>query len=332
MMTEAPSPDRAIAACSRFLQALAITCLPVLCVAQTETSSQVFISTLCKGMATTDAGTPVAGVAARAYNLQFNEAGGLDRFVLLGESTTAVDGSFRLQTRVPAERASAANAVVVIHTENAAVGWAHLPLEGVRQVSVQLGTPATLSGRVVDQGKQPVVGADVRAVLFANEKGVWLPGLPPLEFLASRSGGDGSFEIGSIPRHVKVDLLVTAPGMAQVCTRSPGAASGHAGATYPPEAQNIVVSMAPEGGITGRVVSASTRRGLQGITFAVVPCSTGLFFARRVVRSGGDGSFAIGGLSGDRYLLRGTGAFPSEYVLVEPGNTTRDVVVRLPDQ
>ena len=183
---------------------------------------------------------------------------------------------------------------------------------------------------IVDDAGKPVAGADVRANLSltvktadGEEKREWLPGIEPLDELGTKTDSRGRFFFDNLPAEAAVDLLVMAPGKAVTYTyqsekKEPAFKAGQT---------DIKVTLPAEARIEGQILDPDTGKGVAGTKFAVVATSSGLFYYRFVHTTNDDGTFSVGGLKTDKYLLRNGGFPPNTYVEAESGKMKKIMVM-----
>jgi len=278
----------------------------------------------CTGKVVDTQGQPVAGAKVTAYELGSDGIAGNILLRQVGKVTTEEGGVFTFTTDPKPERGLFFKCKIVAVKPDLALGWAEWTMRENVESNIELGEPETLEGMVVDEKGKPVIGAEVRANLTrrveaaeGEEKIQWLPGIAPLHELGTRTDSHGEFILSNLPGDSGVDLLVTAQGKATTYTyrsalREPAFKTGQ-----PP----VRVVLPDEARIEGRIVDPDTDQGIARTEFAVVATSSGLFYYRFVHTTNDDGTFSVGGLQTDRYLLR-NGGFPRTYVEVESGKTT----------
>ncbi|MCK4626554.1 MAG: HEAT repeat domain-containing protein, partial [Phycisphaerae bacterium] len=118
----------------------------------------------CRGKVVDAEGKPLAGATVRAYKVDYLPGAG-PRFVLFGQATTKTEGAFSFTNADSGSLHS--EMMVVARQEGLALGWANPRVrEGkLPEITLTLGKPATLAGRIVDESGAPVAGAEVRAML-----------------------------------------------------------------------------------------------------------------------------------------------------------------------
>ncbi|MHC4648196.1 MAG: hypothetical protein ACYTBJ_22270, partial [Planctomycetota bacterium] len=285
----------------------------------------------CVGKVVDNGGNLLGGVNVSAYKIASDGIAGNVQLIEIGRIITKSDGAFAFKTEPKPEKPTVIfEAIIVAEKEGLALGWVSWEMLTDARLRIQLAEPEQLAGVIVDGHGVAVAHAEVRAVLFEKktsekDKTTWLPGLKPLQSLASTTDDKGRFHFNKIPTDTRADLLVSAAGYSTTYTRKPEAASGYEGATFPPGQTNIRVVLVPEARIEGRIIDRTTGQGLPGVNLAVVPTFSPLFFYRFVCVSDENGAFDIGGLQTGEYLIRGD--FPRTWVQVKSGTTTENIII-----
>jgi hypothetical protein len=174
-------------------------------------------------------------------------------------------------------------------------------------VRIELTRAAALTGEVVDRSGTPVAGAEVTAGETALGRG-------PLETVTADR--KGRFRIPSLAAGVPYYLCTRAPGFAPalMVARAPAASAPLPAAAPPPAlAKPLRISLEPGSTVAGKVADAAGRP-LPGIRLDLMPAGSSPWTspwcgedARRTVRSGRGGAFALDHLAANRYRLRATG-------------------------
>jgi uncharacterized GH25 family protein len=292
--------------------------LILLCPAIIISSEQV----RCTGRVVDTQGQPIAGAKVIAYEMHSDGIAGNIMLRQIGEIITTENGTFIFTTESKPTRGTFLDGYIVAARPELALGWAVWSMHENVEVSIELGKPEKLEGIIVDDAGKPVANAEVRVNLSGitgtteGKQKDWLPGISPLEELGVQTDQQGRFSFNNIPADSGVDLLVTAPGKAIIYTyqlekSEPAFKSGQT---------DLKVTLPDEARIEGKLIDPDTGKGIAGTKFAIV--GSNLFYYRFVHTTNDDGTFSIGGLQTGQYLLR-NGGFPSTYVDVESGKTTR---------
>jgi hypothetical protein len=287
--------------------------------------SQQSSSLKCTGEVVDAQGRSVDEVKVNAYEIV---RGYVDTITLrsMGERITSSNGTFTFEV-VPGSIGRHLGAILVVAKENCAIGWTNWDMEKDAHVSIGLGEPTQLEGRICNEMGAPIEGAEIRAVLFRKTMSGgardWLPGIAPLPWLTVKSNGMGQFRFTNIPSDVDVDLLVSAPGRALIYTHRPAAKPRFtAGQT------DVRIVLSPEARIEGRVVEAETGKGIPKVALAVESSSSTTFFDRFLCITEEDGTFRLGGLRAGSYrvMLDNHGLD----VWIVSGETTDDILIECP--
>ncbi len=267
---------------------------------------------------------PVAQAKVTAYEMQFDGIAGNFELHKTDEIITSEDGAFVFAAEQKPERSAFYECEIVAAKPGLALGWTVWKMREDAKSDIRLGAPEKVGGVIIDSDGGPMAGADVRANLTrkfktddGGEKNEWLPGIEPLQELGTKTDSQGRFFFNNLPAEAGVDLLVTTAGKAITYTyhsekKEPAFKAGQT---------DIKVALPEEARIEGKLLDPDTGEGIAGTKFAVVATSSGLFYYRFVHTTSDDGTFRIGGLQSDKYLLR-NGGFPQTYVEVDSGNTT----------
>ncbi|MHC4713502.1 MAG: hypothetical protein ACYTAN_09585 [Planctomycetota bacterium] len=272
------------------------------------------------GTVTTSSGTPVPGATVRLYELTRDVVD----FAVRLSASTVTDEKGRYLLRRPFEEAGPRTisvSVVVASRDGLAIDWAMLGERG-DEVTLVLGKPAALAGRVVDHSGESVRGADVRALLVKGPRRAqqFFFGLEPVSELVSTTNEEGRFRFTNLSEEEEAALLVTAPGMAPFTSYRPGAAS------VPHKAgdMNIAVTLSPESTAEGVVVEKESDKPVAGVRVLVGP--TGVVwkpFISRTVVSDENGRFRATGLGAGKWTIRLLpGPSPPDEWVAEPVEVT----------
>lgn len=282
----------------------------------------------CKGKLLDAQGRPVAGAKVTAYEMLLDGIAGNILLRPAGEIITAEDGAFIFSTEPKPKRGVFLGCKIVAVKSDLALGWTEWTMREGAQSDIQLGAPEKLGGVIVDEAGKPVASAEVRANPYrtiksaeGKEERQWLPGIGSLQELCTQTDSQGKFLFRNLPADVGVDLLVTAAGRATTYTYK----LELGGPAFTTGQMDIKVTLPAEARVEGKIVDPDTGEGIAGIKFAIVATSSGLFYYRFVHTTNNDGTFSVGGLQTDRYLLRG-GGLPNTYVDVKSGLTAKVTV------
>jgi Carboxypeptidase regulatory-like domain len=175
-------------------------------------------------------------------------------------------------------------------------------------VRIELTRAAALNGEIVDRSGTPVAGAEVTAGETALGRGL-------LGTVAADR--NGRFRIPSLAAGVPYYLCTRAPGFAPalMVAHAPAASVPAPAAAPPPApAKPLRISLEPGSIVAGKVADVAGRP-LPGIRLELMPTVGSSSWtlpwcgeeARRTVRSGRSGAFAIDHLAANGYRLRATG-------------------------
>ena len=164
---------------------------------------------------------------------------------------TGVDGTFRFEFPRPELKKWDRVSIVATHPKHA-IGWRNMSPQNAADVEIQLVTPATISGKIMNEVGEPIQNAEVRIqYLFpsnpmSGERGVGLGGeiIPtPL----TNTDANGEFVLRGLPQDMKTNLEIKGPGYAQ---------EQHF--TVPVGAEGLEFRLKREGRIEGRLSYAET--------------------------------------------------------------------------
>ena len=284
----------------------------------------------CTGRVVDVQGRPVAGAKVTAYEMIFDGIAGNFDLHRAGEVISTEDGAFVFTAGQKPERSTFHECKIVAFKSGLALGSTVWKMREDETSELRLGSPEKLEGVIVDDFGKPIAGVEVRANLYVTaknadgeEKREWLPGIKPLDKLGAKTDSRGRFLFNNLPADVGVDLLIMAPGKAITYTyqSEKNEPAFRAGQT------DIRVALPAEARIEGQILDPDTGKDVAGTKFAVVATSSGLFYYRFVHTTNDDGTFSVGGLQSDKYLLRNGGFPPSTYVEAESGKITKIMVM-----
>jgi beta-lactamase regulating signal transducer with metallopeptidase domain len=298
----------------------------------TSETSESSRKVTCTGKVVDTQGRPIAGAKVTAYESHSDGIAGNVLLRQIGKVTTKGDGAFVFTTEKKPVRGSFFDGHIVATKQGLALGWANWAMREDAESDIVLGEPEKLEGVIVDETGKPVVGAEVRVNLNrikktteGEQENEWLPGIAPLDELGTQTNSQGRFFFSNLSADLGADLLVIAAGKATTYTYQQALKESafKAGQT------DISVVLLGEARIEGRIVNASTGKGIPGVALAIVPRFSPAFFDRFLCVSKEDGTFAVGGLRSGKYLIRGD--FPPLDVNVESGMST-DVLIAVDPQ
>ena len=263
----------------------------------------------CLGRVVDSQGRSVGEADVTLYEMVSEGLAGSMELHQLGQTATASDGRFVLEAEPNATRLFV-EGYVVAHKRGQALAWAVWKMREDVELALELARSERLAGTVVDETGQAVSDADVRAHLYrtvqvdGKDERQWLPGLAPMQILVRRTDARGAFVFDNLPAGVGVDLLVTAPGKVKTYTyrsdaKTPAFKAGQ---------ENIVVVLAKEARIEGRILDDDTGQGFGGARFGVVATFSSLFYDRHIGTADPHGNFSIGGLKAGRHLVKVPGS------------------------
>jgi protocatechuate 3,4-dioxygenase beta subunit len=266
-------------------------------VAETEDIGDVTLtrSGRLAGRVVSAKGVPIAGAEVRLETGAGGFAGAMGAIEIVPRTaTTAADGSFRFD-----DTAATGNRIVVEAKGYATAEQSGVP-EGALSRPITLSAPATLAGTVTEPGGRPAAGVLVRFEGRAVSR--W-----------AETSKDGSFRLTDLPEGAGV-LIANggAAGLAEV-----------RGLELPrADPQPLRVTLTPAGALEGRVVDASSGRGLARVK-VTTRAGSDVF----VTRSGPDGSYRFQGLARGRYRVAADEPryvpFVRDGIVLWPGETER---------
>lgn len=258
-------------------------------------------------------GAPVPGAGVAFYVVDYGPSRVWFQVERVKEVTTGSDGAFAFTTAGGLQVYR--YGTIVARKEGLAVGWAPWGMrESESSSDIILGEPREFSGHVVDEGDSPVVDAEVSigAATGGTQNQRALPFYVASEFMVVRTDSTGRFTFSDLPADATCELLVRKPGRATICTYDLFTYSGEKYRFSPGQA-GIKVTLPAEARIEGTVVEKAGGRPVGGIQVVAQPVLRGLPSLHEPVTSAPDGTFNIGALSADDYmlvLLRGTTEVP----------------------
>lgn len=264
-------------------------------------------------------GQPVAGAKVMAFEAKAKGMGGREDHEL-GSVVTGADGRFVFDARIGASLVT-----IVATKEGKCLDWADwLDARGSEPV-LQLGPPATIEGKIVNDAGKPIADAFIEALLqmetpTARQMLAPLPG----GALKARTDAQGRFRFVNLPEAAAVEFDMSAPGQARALAR------GH----FVPGQKGLRFVLPPEGRLQGVVVEKGTGKALADVClWAVSSLTSGVHQAW--AKTNKEGHFSMAGLSGGKYSIEivGAGQASPEWlgsqkeVQVETGKVTSGVKI-----
>ncbi|MBN2589971.1 MAG: M56 family metallopeptidase, partial [Sedimentisphaerales bacterium] len=299
----------------------------------------------CTGNIVDNQGKPVEGAEITVYE-RFKQGSVILRQV--GKTITSnTEGKFVFKTnsivwimRSFERIGELEQGLVVIQKDGFAIEWTSWDMNSDIDMNVTLTKPQSIDGIVIDETGESIPKAEVHAIVYKSKQSAadisnWLAGISPIEELQTTTDTQGKFKINNIPENSFVDVFVKAKDKAITCTYN-----NELGPAFKAGQTNIRAVLADEGRIEGKIIDLSTGKGVAGLKITVTPDKEkeGLIAAPQfsasyynplVCVSKEDGTFSIGELPEDKYILLGN--FPSKNrVVVEKGKTTSDVTIECP--
>ena len=267
----------------------------------------------CWGKVVDQNGTAVEGARVRLFGPSllpgFCVLGDVE-IPLLGETRTDSEGSFSIMA-VPDRRETWDDASVVAEKQGFALGWAEWEAEKETGVTIRLLPPSVLAGNVVDEEGQPIVGAEVRALLTtgSGDSHRRISGYRPFDSLMAKTDEEGRFAFHNIPPGAHADFLAGGPNRAFVRTDEKRSALD--GSEPFAAGQEDIRIVLPRGArIEGLVYEEGGRTPLSGIALSIRKAGSryafdivDIFTLYEDVRSDKDGRFTFRGLRAGRYVI-----------------------------
>jgi protocatechuate 3,4-dioxygenase beta subunit len=258
----------------------------------------------CTGTVVGADGKGLADVSVRLYDVTVGMEG--FKAALAGETMTKSDGTFVLiHPRIDSGE-SACTGMILAGKGGLAIDWANWRYDADLSVEMALGEPLTLKGRVVDEGGKGIAGADVGAFLVAASRGAGQGtrvtyGLPPAEWLVTKTDEAGRFSFGNLPSGCTCELLAQAPGRARVFTLSEQAEGGKG--QFTPGAEEVKIVLSPEAVIWGVVTDKETHEPISGMGVFVRSERASSYMESSPAASGSDGRFRFSALRPGNYQI-----------------------------
>ncbi len=292
----------------------------------------------CSGRIVNAQGRPIAGAKVRWYEMvQGGTAYSYD-VRLIGEATTKTDGTFSFSTSAKGE--SYRYGYIVAEKEGLALGFDNWnKREGNKELEIKLGRGKELAGIVVDQSDKPVSDAQVSVSILKigeGEEQRGLGGLVAAKLFTLTTDAAGKFAFTGIPAKATAEFLVKKVGRATVSTYQ---RTGFAGQKlkFVPGQTDIKLVLPVEAKIEGIVLEKSTGKSISGVQVMVTTEQDLPLFRPKPLISNEDGTFSIGALVSDRYILQlvprreGLADWVAEpvEVITEAGKTKSGIKVEL---
>ena len=155
-------------------------------------------------------GVPVMD-AEVLYSVKFDQSESVTR--------TGVDGTFRFEFPRPALKKWDRVSIVATHPDHA-IGWRNLPPQSTADVEIQLVTPATISGKIMNEAGEPIQNAEARIQYLVSgnpmpgERGVEL-GMDVMPIPPAKTDVNGEFVLRGLPQGATTSFDVKGPGYAK---------------------------------------------------------------------------------------------------------------------
>ncbi|MBN2182383.1 MAG: carboxypeptidase regulatory-like domain-containing protein [Sedimentisphaerales bacterium] len=259
----------------------------------------------CTGKVVDSDGRPISGTKVSLYNLiVFIDTMSFD--AELAETTnTNSDGVFNLEAATASSQTDN-QAIILAEKEGMALGWLNWNLHQNIEVTITLGAPQVLAGKVVDESGKPVVDAEVGIsvmLIAAGNEPRYTAGKISERLFTRKTDASGSFRFEQIPSDAAAELIVKKAGMGTVSTLDEKAMEGmqlqfKAGRT------DIEIKLPTEAKIEGTVVEKQTGKPASGVKLMVYQGQKQPFTGIEPVTSGQDGTFTIDALREGRYIVQ----------------------------
>ncbi|GAF82271.1 unnamed protein product, partial [marine sediment metagenome] len=292
----------------------------------------------CTGKVVDDQGWPLAGAKVALHEMVYGQTAYSYDTKLTGEVTTRADGAFSFSTS--AESDVYRYGYIVAEKEGLALGFAIWRMRnGDKELQIKLGRPKELVGVVVDENDKPVSDALVSVSILKigeGEEQRSLGRLVAAKLFTLTTDAAGKFAFTGIPAKATAEFLVKKTGRATVSTYQ---RTGFAGQKlkFVPGQTDIKLVLPVEAKIEGIVVEKSTGKSISGVQVMVTSEQDLPLFRPKPLISNEDGTFSIGALVSDRYILQlvprreGLADWVAEpvEVITEAGKTKSGIKVEL---
>ncbi len=131
---------------------------------------------------------------------------------------TGADGAFSFEFLRPEPKKRDRVHIIAMHP-NHAIGWQELQPESTSDVEIQLGAPAIISGKILNEAGEPIENAEARIQylvtvdLTTGEHGVGL-GIDAMPISPAKTNADGEFVLRGLPLGATTNLVTQGPGYA----------------------------------------------------------------------------------------------------------------------
>ena len=149
-------------------------------------------------------GVPVADVEV-FYSIRHDPSKSVTR--------TGADGTFGFEFLRPELKKWDRVDIIAMHP-NHAIGWQNLPPESTSDVEIRLGTPGSISGKIMNEAGEQIENAEARIqYLTTGEHGVGL-GIDAMLISPAKTNADGEFVLRGLPQGATTTLVTQGPGYA----------------------------------------------------------------------------------------------------------------------
>jgi protocatechuate 3,4-dioxygenase beta subunit len=260
----------------------------------------------CTGIVIDAQDEPIAGVKVTLYEIENNRATYSDNLKVTGETVTDTDGKFSLSCSV--ENQKHRYGYIVAQKEGLALGFDNWRIrDGNKKLEIRLGEGEEVTGIVVDEDGNPIPDAKVSIALMTvgggKERRV-LNGVVTKEFFAAQTDKDGKFIFNDIPTEAKVGFTVKKTGRAAISTYQRTKIPPFRTLKCYSSRDDIKLVMSVEARLEGIVVEKNTGRPIAGVRMLVGDDPRYIFLRHKLLVSGEDGTFSIGALTPERYVVQ----------------------------
>ena len=270
----------------------------------------------CTGKVIDEQGRPIDGAKVRLFEMFYGDPPSSRDAKLAGDVTTGADGAFSFS--VSAESDVYRYGYIIAEKEPLAIGLGNWRMRQDEEVEIKLGPAQELAGIVVDQSDKPVSGAEVSISILKVGEGEGQTGLAApvtMKLFKAGTNASGQFVFSGLPADATAELLAKKAGRGTVSTYRPRQHSGQK-LTFAPGQKDIKLVQPVEAKIEGVVVEKSSGKPMAGVEVMVRKEQDLADIRHKPVISNADGTFSIGSLAPDRYIVE----------LVRPQETQPDWV------